>query len=183
MLKAGIKNMDTWRSQMSRLSGFVLAGIVIFGLAGAAGAQVVDSDPYESGSAYDGYFYSKSSPGDGGFGLGYAQPVREGSLVMDRFGMFYMAPAARTASPPDTTAAVSAPVRRRRGAPSRTEAKRVQAQPRYQMPTGSLFWSGANSGILYSPGMRYQTYGGGYARSPYGAVDHSIMYKGWELGY
>jgi hypothetical protein len=72
---------------------------------------------------------------------------------------------------------------RRRGVPSRTEAKRVQAQPRYQLPTGSLYWSGANSGILYSPAMRYQTYGGGYARSPYGAVDHSIMYKGWELGY
>jgi len=165
---------------MTRLSGFVVAGIVVFGWAGAAGAQVVDGNPFESESAYDGYFYS-SLP-SGGFGLEYTQPVGEGSLVMDRFGMFYMAPAVRTAAPSNTTAAVSAPMRRR-GVQSRTEAKRVQAQPRYQMPTGSLYWSGANSGILYSPAMRYQSYGGGYARSPYGAVDHSIMYKGWDLGY
>ena len=32
--------------------------------------------------------------------------------------------------------------------------------------------------VLYSPALRYQSYGGGYGRGPYGTVDCGMMYKG-----
>jgi hypothetical protein len=65
----------------------------------------------------------------------------------------------------------------------RTKAKRVAARPIYQLPTGSLSWGAAENVILYSPDLRYETYDGGYARSPYGTNDYGSMYKGWPLRY
>jgi len=163
---------------MTRFYGSLLAGILFFEWAGAAQAQLVSGDPYEPGSAYDGYFYGNEPYG--GFGLEFNQHVPDGSVIMDRFGMLYVASRART--PQIMTPPPSAPTRPR-VRESRSDTRRVQAQPHYQLPTGSLYWPGANSGILYSPEMRYQSYGGGYGRSPYGSVDHGSMYKGWWLGY
>ena len=57
---------------------------------------------------------------------------------------------------------------------------RAAAQSQYPLPTGSLDWPAANGVILYSPALRYQTYGDGYGRGPYGSVDCGIMYKGWR---
>ena len=36
--------------------------------------------------------------------------------------------------------------------------------------------------VLYSPALRYQNYGGGYGRGPYGSIDCGMMYKGMSLG-
>ena len=57
---------------------------------------------------------------------------------------------------------------------SRSTSNRTKAKPRYQLPTGSLGWNGANGVILYSPAMRHETYGAGYARSPYGVVNYGL---------
>jgi hypothetical protein len=163
---------------MIRLSGVVLTTILLLRSTGAAQAQVVAADPSESGCAYDGYL-AGSQP-YGGFGLEYGQPVAEGTVIVDRFGMFHIVSSGR--SPREIAPAAPAPAQPR-VRESRSSARRGQAQPRYQMPTGSLYWPGENSGILYSPAARYSNYGGGYGRGPYGGVDHSIMYKGWWLGY
>jgi hypothetical protein len=166
---------------MSRLSGFVLAALLFWGLEGAAHAQLVEADPPYFWPPADVYFYGYEPYG--GFGVQYSQPLRDGQLLTDRFGMVYMVSAPRTApqvEPAPLSASVPGSPRVRR---SRSDKSAAQAQPRYHMPTGSLAWPGGNGGILYSPAMRYQSYGGGYAASPYGTIDHSIMYKGWALGY
>jgi hypothetical protein len=53
----------------------------------------------------------------------------------------------------------------------------------YQLPTGSLNWPGASRVLLYSPALRYENYGGGYGRGPYGTIDCGMMYHGMSLGY
>ena len=53
----------------------------------------------------------------------------------------------------------------------------------YQLPTGSLDWPAASGVILYSPALRYENYGGGYGRGPYGTMDCGMMYHGMSLGY
>jgi hypothetical protein len=72
-----------------------------------------------------------------------------------------------------------APITRTSGSSS----NRAKAKPRYQIPTGSLGWNGANGVILYSPAARHETYDAGYARGPYGVVDYGHMSWGWPNGY
>jgi hypothetical protein len=114
---------------------------------------------------------------NGSFGIEYGQPLRAGSLIMDQYGMVYATPSSELA--PRPVFAQPAPVTRTSGSAS----NRAKARPRYPLPTGSLGWNSASSVILYSPATRHETYGSGYARSPYGVVDYGYMSKGWPFGY
>jgi len=179
--------------------GSISAGTVLLGLAAPAHAQTTMADWY----GVEDYGYGGYSSGYqtyDGFGAGYIQAVVGGSVIMDRFGMLYRIPDVAPAptsegrrtedggrkklnGSSDVVAAPALRAARARAGRARAGSGRVAAQPRYQLPTGSLYWPAANEVILYSPAMRYQSYGGGYGRDPYGSIDHGTMWKGWPLGY
>lgn len=111
----------------------------------------------------------------GGFGLEMMQTPMAGTVMLDRFGLVHRTPirvsSVRVTSP------------RPRTRPSRSGPATRTAQVGYQLPTGSLEWPGASGVILYSPALRYENYGGGYGRGPYGTMDCGMMYHGMSLGY
>jgi len=161
---------------MTRNFALSLAILFAFSLATTSHAQTT---PY-GGYVPEAPGYGVSSfPGHpyGGFGLEYTQPVVAGSLVMDQYGLVYAAPSVESA-PAVVTAQ---PQLQSRTRSSRSSSTRTVARPRYRLPTGSLEWAGGTGVILYSDATRYETYGSGYARGPYGVVDYSHMSKGWPL--
>jgi hypothetical protein len=153
---------------MTRPLGLILTMVVMLCLATTARAQTV-ADPYTMEESTYGEHLSQMPPG--GFGLETLQLPRAGSFWMDRFGMIHRMPVVTTA--PGVSAA----------RPSRSGTNGRVVRMQYQLPTGSLYWPGAGEVILYSPAMRYQTYGGGYGRGPYGSLDSGIMFRGMALDY
>ncbi|MFI5461627.1 MAG: hypothetical protein ACHRXM_40095 [Isosphaerales bacterium] len=138
-----------------------------------AHAQMTMADPDGMEDyGYGGYSYGYQTYG--GFGLGYSQAVPAGGFIMDRFGMVYGFSGVATA--PTTLAP------RVRARNARAGSSRVAGQSQHQLPTGTLYWPVANRVILYSPAMRYRSYGDGSGRGPYGSLDYRTMYKGWPLG-
>jgi hypothetical protein len=158
---------------MGRLLGWTFATILLVGLSTTARAQDDllyngwTGDPFYGGSSY-------GAPAYGGFGLGYMQAPVAGTVMMDRFGMFYATPLV-TSAPQGVVSQPQAPT-------ARTRSRKAPPAPRYALPTGSLYWPGASGVILYSPALRQQNYGGGYARSPYGSIEYGGWWKGWP-GY
>jgi hypothetical protein len=161
---------------------FALTAAIVLSHALAASLQA-QSTPYDDGAfvpATNGISNYGSMP-NGGFGVGYTQPVTAGSWIMDQYGMVYPAPTIE----PAPRAADAKPATAARPAPrtSGSTANRTKAKPRYQLPTGSLGWSGANGVVLYSPEARYESYGSGFGRGPYGVVNYRYMSWGWPNGY
>ena len=111
----------------------------------------------------------------GGFGLESVQTPFAGSVWVDQFGFLHFT------APAQPSPRVSA-VRPRPKATGSAASRRV-SPTKNRLPTGSLYWPGSSGVILYSPGLRYQSYGGGYGLGPYGSIDCGIMYKGMSLGY
>ena len=153
---------------MGRLFLCTLATVLFVGLSTPARAQ-------------DDYFYrdwtgaSFSGPQPyGGFGMQYTQVPMAGSVMMDRFGMMYTTPMISSPAPA-LLAQPQAPTVRAR-------SRKAAPAPRYALPTGHLYWPGASAAALYSPALRQQNYGGGYARSPYGSIYYGGMWHGWP-GY
>jgi hypothetical protein len=162
---------------MIRILGLTVALVVPLCLTATAQAQIAPYDgggamrPYYGVSVYGGFPY-------GGFGQEYSQMVPAGGMVMDQYGLWHPVPS--VGSPPPVTAAQPQPNTQPRSRTTRSTSRRVAAkvaQPRYQLPTGSLGLSGADGGMLYSSGARYQSYGSGYGL-PMGVIDHSGMWWG-----
>jgi hypothetical protein len=161
---------------MTRLFGLTLLIVLPLSLAATTRAQTTPYDDYVPEAPRYGVAADSSQP-YGGFGLDYSQPFLSGSVVMDQYGLLHDTPYV------DAAPAVVAAPQQPRTRTSRSASLRGSAQPRYQLPTGSLGQTGSIGVILYSPGVRHQNYGNGYERGPYGVVDYSHMYKGWPLGY
>jgi hypothetical protein len=117
-------------------------------------------------------------PAGGGIGLDLRQPMTAGRLIMDQYGMVHQVPSVQSQPAPRVERARRSQAR---AGSSRARTARPVAVPKYQLPTGSLYWPGADGVMYYSPLLRYQSYGDGYGTGPYGSVDHGIMYKGWSL--
>jgi hypothetical protein len=163
---------------MIRTLGLTVALVVPLSLATTTHAQMA---PYDAGGTPSPYYGVSAYGGQpfGGFGLDYAQRAPSGGMVMDQYGMWHAVPYVESA--PTVAAVAPQPRTRTTRSASRRVAVKV-AQPRYQLPSGSLGLSGANGGILYSPGMRYQSYGSGYGW-PVGVIDNSGMWHGMPSGY
>jgi hypothetical protein len=164
---------------MNRILGLTVALVVPLCLATTAHAQVT---AYENGGAPNAYYGGSAYGGQpyGGFGLEYSQAVPAGGMVMDQYGLWHAVPYVES-----TPSVAVAPQPQPRSRTPRSASRRVAAkvaQPRYQLPSGSLGLSGANGGMLYSPGMRYQSYGSGYGW-PVGVIDNSGMWHGMPSGY
>jgi hypothetical protein len=169
---------------MTRIMGFIFALWLLIGSTTASRGQTYAAGPYEGGP-YDYPTYAYDNAPFGAFGLDYIQTVPSGSLMMDRFGMVFQAPRIATQPAPAPQRASSNTRVRARSRPARMQprARRapVQAPGNYQLPTGSLHWSAGEGVLLYAPALRYQSYGGGAARSPYGSIDYGSMYHGWPI--
>jgi hypothetical protein len=158
---------------MIRTLGLTLWLVVPLCLATMADAQTT---PYNGGGApnpYSGVSVYGSLP-YGGFGLEYSQAFPAGGMIMDQYGLWHAVPGVQSA--PAVAAAQPQP----RSRPARSSSRRIPAkvaQPRYQLPTGSLGLSTADGGMLYSPVTHYRSYGSGYA-FPAGVIDHSGMWWG-----
>ena len=152
---------------MNRILGLTVALVVPLSVATAAQAQTT-------------YFGATSAPNYGaammagqpygGFGLQYSPAVPAGGVVVDQWGglhaVGYVGSAPGMIVQPQNRVLATRP-----------RSRRVVAQPRYVLPTGSLGWSGGNGGMLYSPATRYSSYGSGYNAGPYGVVNHNMMWK------
>jgi len=181
---------------MIGLRGLTLA--MVFGLCWAhtSSGQVV-GDPLQSGtSPYADYIYQIESYG--GFGLDTMQAPVAGAFWLDRFGLLQgpvpvqpvsvqaipsVAPRRARTKPLPVQPTPRVTPRRARTRPANSAASGRVSPARYSLPTGSLAWPAERDVVLYSPELRYQSYGGGYGRGPYGAVDCGMMYKGMQLGY
>jgi hypothetical protein len=152
--------------------GLALAMVIFLGWASRSAAQSVD-DAYATVTT--GYSYFIYAEPYGGFGMETIQVPLVGTFWLDRFGMSH---ATQSAQPLPRVAA-RRPVAKTTG----TAANRRISKSGARLPTGSLQWPGASGVVLYSPWLRYQSYGSGYGRGPYGNEDCGIMYKGMWLGY
>jgi hypothetical protein len=165
-------NLET--ASMIRTFASPLAIVLAFSLVTSASAQTAAFGPVVGSAGYGGYSYG--FPQSGAFGLEYAQQLPNGGFVMDQYGLLH-----GTMFTPVTEAAPAVgpvrPATPARG--SRSGRARAAAQPRYRLSTGSLGSPGANGGIFYSPGMRYQSYGS-YGQGPYGVTNYGYMWKGWN---
>jgi hypothetical protein len=154
---------------MKRILGLIVAIVVPLSLATTVQAQTT----YYGGTTMGPNYGATVMPAQpyGGFGLQYSPAIPAGGVIVDQWGGLH---AVGYATVPSSEVVVQTQPRvmmTRRG------SRRMVAQPRYQLPTGSLGWSGGNGGILYSEGARYSSYGSGYSVGPYGVVDHNIMWK------
>jgi hypothetical protein len=165
---------------MSRLTGWVLAVVLVVVVGREARAQVPESLP-----AY------------GGFGFDYGQPVPSNTYVLDRWGMLEATPMLGVALPaapavverPATArpAQVGRVARSTRAVRSLSRVNtrrtiRANVEEAAPLPTGSLYWPGAVGIPVYSPAQRYASYGYGYGVSPYGTADYGAAYKGQYSG-
>ncbi len=158
---------------MIRGIGLGWIAVLSIGLSPRANAQMADH-PYGADASPYGISPDHVEP-FGGFGLETMQVPMAGTVVVDRFGLLHGNLRASLSEP--TT------VPRPRAKTSRSVPGRRVARVGYPLPTGSLDWAGASGVVLYSPAMRYENYGGGYGRGPYGSVDCGMMYHGMSLGY
>jgi hypothetical protein len=172
---------------MSRSLGLVVACWLILGPAAASRAQTDAAGRYDGGWYGFGVYPDDALP-SGAFGMDYVQVVPSGYLMMDRFGMVYQAPvivsqAAAPLARSNANVNVRRETRPKPARPTTTRRRRPQTPVNYQLPTGSLHWPAGEGVLLYAPALRYQSYGGGAARSPYGTIYYDSMYKGWPLSY
>ena len=162
---------------MTRMLGLILVALLFLSESEPARAQTTPAGSF----GRDGYGYPYGvAVGPvympfGGFGFNYGQVPSAGAVMIDQYGMPYGIPVVAPAP-----AALGAAPRARQ---TRVVSNRVAAQPRSQLPTGSLYWPAGNAVSPYTPAARYQAYGGGYAQSPSGGIDAGIMWMGWPLGY
>ena len=160
---------------MSRLTGSILAVVLVVVVGQEARAQM---------------------PGNGAFGMEYAQPIPSNSVVLNRWWMLEATPMVGTMPPPVVVAQPSTAQAAYLGRPARP-ARAVRSLSRVSsrrpsravvtaptlLPTGSLYWQGASSVPLYTPAQRYATYGYGYGVSPYGTANYGVAFKGMYWGY
>ena len=157
---------------MKSWPGLACVVLLSMGWALPARAQSVDG-PYGLDPASYGPWLDRLGPA-AGFGLETVRAPLAGTIVVDRFGLPHAV--ALPAAPPRR--AVRTGTKASRSAPTGRAGRGL-----YSLPTGSLDWAGTRGVILYSPALRYQDFGSGLGRGPYGSVDCGIMYKGWPLRY
>ena len=153
--------------------GLTLTLVLLLGWASRSSAQTVADARVSVATIYNKYIYAIEP--NGGFGLETIQIPFAGAFWLDQFGLVH---AIEPAQPLPRIAA-------RRSAPKSivAPASHRVSKTGARLPTGSLAWPGASGVVLYSPWLRYQSYGSGYGRGPYGNADCGIMYKGMWLGH
>jgi hypothetical protein len=165
---------------MSRIIGSMLvAGLILLFTSGAQAQGVVHYPPA------DGMMYTAPPQyaAPGGLGAEYTETFPTFSS-----GYYETNPNATQQVVPYTYGANQATPRfRARGARGVRSYSRGYNQPpapySTALPQGQLYWPGSYMVPGYTPLSRYQSYGSGYGRGPYGSGFYSGYYKGFSLGY
>jgi hypothetical protein len=165
---------------MSRIAGCMLGFCLVLVLTSGAHAQSVLNYPPADGMMYT---VPPEYAAPGGLGAAYVE-TPPGSTVAT-------APDAYSAQPATPYYYRAAPAATRRakalGARGVRSYTRGYSQPpapySTALPQGQIYWPGSLMAPAYTPSSRYQTYGSGYGRGPYGSGFYSGYYKGFPMGY
>lgn len=163
-------------SAMSRVVGVMCGGWLLLGMVSGAGAQYVVNYP-----PADGYFTSipPSYPAPGAVGGQYLETFPSFAGTYDSTGAL-----AQPTVPYATQTAPVVPARVRNARARRAAARGYSQAPApyaTPLPQGQLYWPGSYVTPYYVPGTRYQTYGSGYGRGPYGSNFYPGYYKGFVM--
>jgi hypothetical protein len=112
-------------------------------------------------------------------GPNYEEPVVEPGPLNDEAAK---GARAQRPAPQKKAAKTQAGLRRRRLQPNRTYSRGYNLAPApyaTELPVGQLYWPGAYLAPSFTPDSRYQTFGSGYRRSPYGSNFYGGYWKGW----
>ena len=162
---------------MGRILKVMFGAWLLLGLVSGVSAQGVVNYPPASGSMV---YVPPSYPAPEAFGSQYVETFPSFAESFDSTGADAIQPEV-----PYATQTRPAAVVRVRGRSLR--ATRTYSQPpapyATQLPQGQLYWPGSYMTPNYVPLNRYQSYGSGYGRGPYGSDFYGGYYKGFLLGY
>jgi hypothetical protein len=166
---------------MTRNVGCIVGSCLVFVLTSSAGAQEVVNYPPADGMMYT---LPPQYAAPGGLGSEYTETppaVSSGTTAPNAYAAQPAAPYSYQTAP-----ARRAIARLRAGRAARQYTRGYSQPPApysTALPQGQIYWPGSFMAPSYTPLSRYQTYGSGYGRGPYGSGFYSGYYKGFSLGY
>jgi len=162
---------------MGRYLGVMFGAWLLLGLVSGVSAQgVVDYPPATGHMVY----IPPSYPAPGAVGGEYLETFPSFAGSVDSTGASAVQPVVPYAT--QTRPAATARVRGRNLRVARTYSQ-PPAPNATQLPVGQLYWPDSYMTPNYGPWSRYQSYGSGYGRGPYGSSFYGGYYKGFLLGY
>jgi hypothetical protein len=166
---------------MGRIIGVMFGAFVLAGLSSAANAQGAANYPPASGHMQ---FVPPVYPAPGAVGGQYLETFPSFAGSFNSNGAYALQPGVPYAT--QTPPATGVRPRGRVGRPMRVYSRgysQVPAPYATQLPTGQLYWPGSYMTPGYVPFSRYQSYGSGYGRGPYGSNFYGGYYHGYLLRY
>jgi len=162
---------------MSRIPEVIFGAWLLLGLVSGVSAQAVVNYPPATGNMVD---VPPSYPAPEAFGGQYVETFPSFAESFDSSSAYAVQPGV-----PYTTQTRPATAVRVRGRNLRATRTYSQAPAPYatQLPQGQLYWPDSYLTPNYVPLNRYQSYGSGYGRGPYGSNFYGGYYKGFLLGY
>ncbi|MGB0067104.1 MAG: hypothetical protein WBQ11_03575 [Isosphaeraceae bacterium] len=162
---------------MGRILEVMFGAWLLLGLVSGVSAQEVVNYPPASGNMV---YVPPSYPAPEAFGSQYVETFPSFAGSFDSTGAYAVQPGVLYAT--QTRPAAAARVRGRN-----LRATRTYSQPpalyAMQLPQGQLYWPDSFMTPNYAPLSRYQSYGSGYGRGPYGSNFYTGYYQGFLLGY
>ena len=162
---------------MGRILEVMFGAWLLLGLVSGVSAQGVVNYPPATGNMV---YVPPSYPAPEAFGGQYVETFPTFAESFDSTGAYTVQPGV-----PYATQTRPAAVVRVRGRNLRATRTYSQAPAPYatQLPQGQLYWPGSYMTPNYTPLIRYQSYGSGYGRGPYGSNFYEGYYKGFLMGY
>jgi hypothetical protein len=168
-------------SLMRRKLGFMFGAWIFAGLVSGVNAQGVVGYAPATGHME---FVPPSYPALGAVGGQYLETFPSFAGSFDSSGAYAVQPGVPYAT--QTRPAIGPRVLGRNNRATRTYSRGYNQAPApyaTQLPQGQLYWPGSYMTPNYVPFNRYQSYGYGYGRGPYGSNFYGNYYKGFLLGY
>jgi hypothetical protein len=166
---------------MGRILGVVFGAWLLLDLVSGVSAQGVVNYPPASGHME---YVPPSYPAPEAVGGQYVETFPSFAGSFDSTGAYAVQPGVPYAT--QTRPATTVRVRVRNLRATRTYSRGYSQPPApyaTQLPQGQLYWPGSYMTPNYVPFSRYQSYGSGYGRGPYGSNFYGGYYKGFLLGY
>ncbi|MBV8129683.1 MAG: hypothetical protein JO114_18700 [Planctomycetaceae bacterium] len=162
---------------MSRIPEVMFGAWLLLGLVSGVSAQAVVNYPPATGNMVD---VPPSYPAPEAFGGQYVETFPSFAESFDSSSAYAVQPGVPYAT--QTRPATAVRVRGRNLRATRTYSQ-APAPYATQLPQGQLYWPDSYLTPNYVPLNRYQSYGSGYGRGPYGSNFYGGYYKGFLLGY
>lgn len=164
---------------MRRILGGMFVAWILAGLVSGANAQGVVGYPPADGHMV---YIAPSYPAAGAVGGQYVETYPSFAGSYGSAGAYAVQPGFPYAT--QTRPAIGATARGRNVRATRTYSRGYSQGPApyaTQLPVGQLYWPGSYVAPNYTPFSRYQNYGSGYGRGPYGSNFYGGYYHGYLL--